>query len=106
MQRLQIGAGFTQDMADWWNGTLGNARKFFDLPGAFVVPISTSLLPVLSGAIASKDHRQVDRISSTALRVTLLIGIPASVGMALFAQPICQLLLYNQPEVAQEAAPC
>ena len=52
-----------------------------------------------------KDHRQVDRISSTALRVTLLIGIPASVGMALFAQPICQLLLYNQPEVAQEAAP-
>ena len=78
---------------------------FFDLPGAFVVPISTSLLPVLSGAIASKDHRQVDRISSTALRVTLLIGIPASVGMALFAQPICQLLLYNQPEVAQEAAP-
>ena len=25
--------------------------------------------------------------------------------MALFAQPICQLLLYNQPEVAQEAAP-
>lgn len=105
MQRLQTGAGFTQDMADWWNGTLGNARKFFDLPGAFVVPISTSLLPVLSGAIASKDHRQVDRISSTALRVTLLIGIPASVGMALFAQPICQLLLYNQPEVAQEAAP-
>ena len=60
---------------------------------------------MLSGAIASKDHRQVDRISSTALRVTLLIGIPASVGMALFAQPICQLLLYNQPEVAQEAAP-
>ncbi len=105
MQRLQTGAGFTQDMADWWNGTLGNARKFFDLPGAFVVPISTSLLPVLSGAIASKDHRQVDRISSTALRVTLLIGVPASVGMALFAQPICQLLLYNQPEVAQEAAP-
>ena len=78
MQRLQTGAGFTQDMADWWNGTLGNARKFFDLPGAFVVPISTSLLPVLSGAIASKDHRQVDRISSTALRVTLLIGIPAT----------------------------
>ena len=32
-------------------------------------------------------------------------GIPASVGMAFFAQPICQLLLYNQPEVAQEAAP-
>ncbi len=105
MQRLQDGAGFTQDMADWWNGTIGHARKFFDLPGAFVVPISTSLLPILSGAIAAKDKRQVDRISSTALRVTLLIGVPSSVGMAIFSQPICQLLLYNQPEVAQEAAP-
>ena len=105
LERLQNGAGFTQDMADWWNGTLGHARKFFDLPGAFVVPISTSLLPILSGAIAAKDHRQVDRISSTALRVTLLIGVPSSVGMAVFARPICQLLLYNQPAVAEEAAP-
>ena len=47
----------------------------------------------------------MDRISSTALRVTLLIGIPSSVGMGVFSKPICQLLLYNQPEVAQEAAP-
>lgn len=105
LDRLKEGALFTQDQADWWNGTLGHARKFFDLPGAFVVPISTSLLPILSGAIAAKDQRQVDRISSTALRVTLLIGIPSSVGMAVFSQPICQLLLYNQPEVAQGAAP-
>ncbi|CCX37622.1 putative transporter [Clostridium sp. CAG:1013] len=105
MNRLQEAARFTQEQADWWNGTLGHARKFFDLPGAFVVPISTSLLPILSGAIAAKDKHQVDRISSTALRVTLLIGIPSSVGMAIFAEPICQLLLYNQPEVAQSAAP-
>ena len=105
LQRLQAGAGLTQEMADWWNGTIGHARKFFDLPGAFVVPISTSLLPILSGAIASKNQRQVDKISSMALRVTLLIGVPSSVGMAIFARPICQLLLYNQPEVAEEAAP-
>ena len=70
-----------------------------------MVPISTSLLPILSGAIASKNQRQVDKISSMALRVTLLIGVPSSVGMAIFARPICQLLLYNQPEVAEEAAP-
>lgn len=105
LDRLKSAALFTQEQADWWNGTLGHARKFFDLPGAFVVPISTSLLPILSGAIAARDQRQVDRISSTAVRVTLLIGIPSSVGMAIFAKPICQLLLYNQPEVAEGAAP-
>ena len=105
MDRLKEGAMFTQEQADWWNGALGHARKFFDLPGAFVVPISTSLLPVLSGAIAARDEHQVDRISSTALRVTLLIGIPSSVGMAVFSRPICQLLLYNQPDVAQGTGP-
>ena len=38
-------------------------------------------------------------------RVTLLIAIPASVGMAVFADPICQLLLFNKPDAAAGTAP-
>ena len=53
MDRLQNAAGFTLRQAESLRGVLGHARKFFDLPGAFVVPISTSLLPALSGALAS-----------------------------------------------------
>ncbi len=90
--------------ADWYSGVLGHARKFFDLPGAFVIPISTSLLPVLSGAIAAGDKRSVERTASISMRMTLLISIPASVGMSIFAGPVCQLLLFNRPEVAQGAA--
>lgn len=104
MDRMKMAAGFTQAQADWYSGVLGNARKFFDLPGAFVIPISTSLLPVLSGAIASRDRQSVNHISSVSMRVTLLISIPASVGMSVFAQPICQLLLFNRPEAAEAAA--
>ena len=103
--RLQQGLHFTQEHVDDLRGLLGNARKFFDLPGAFVIPISTSLLPVLSGAIASNDKRSVDHISSISMRVTLLIAIPASVGMAVFADPICQLLLFNKPDAAAGTAP-
>ncbi len=104
MDRMKTAAGFTQDQADYFSGVLGNARKFFDLPGAFVVPISTSLLPVLSGAIVSGDKRQVRYISSMSMRMTLLIAIPASVGMSIFAEPICMLLLAGRPDVAQGAA--
>lgn len=100
MDRMKVAAGFTQSQADWYSGVLGNARKFFDLPGSFVVPISTSLLPVLSGAIVSGDKHQVRNISSMSMRMTLLISIPASVGMSIFAEPICQLLLFSSPEVA------
>ena len=105
MDRLQNAAGFTLDASETLKGVLGHARKFFDLPGSFVVPISTSLLPVLSGAVASKDQRSVDHITSISMRITLLISIPASVGMCLFSSPICQLLLANKPDTAAAAAP-
>lgn len=105
MDRLQNAAGFTLDASEAMKGVLGHARKFFDLPGSFVVPISTSLLPVLSGAVASKDQRSVDHITSISMRITLLISIPASIGMCLFSSPICQLLLANKPDTAAAAAP-
>lgn len=103
--RLQDALLYTESQAETLNGLLGNARKFFDLPGAFVIPISTSLLPVLSGAIANDDRKSIDHISSVSLRVTLLISIPASVGMCIFASPICQLLLSGNQETAAGTAP-
>lgn len=105
MNQLQHTAGFTELQAKDMQALLGHARKFYDLPGAFVIPISTSLLPVLSGAVASGDSETADRISSTSLRVTLLIAIPASVGMCLFAEPICGLLLAGSPSAAAGTAP-
>ncbi len=105
MNQLQRTAGFTELQAKDMQALLGHARKFYDLPGAFVIPISTSLLPVLSGAVASKDCETADRISSASLRVTLLISIPASVGMCLFAEPICGLLLAGSPSAAAGTAP-
>lgn len=105
MNQLQYTAGFTELQAKDMQALLGHARKFYDLPGAFVIPISTSLLPVLSGAVASGDVETSDRISSTSLRVTLLISIPASVGMCLFAEPICGLLLAGSPSAAAGTAP-
>ncbi|WP_322172530.1 putative polysaccharide biosynthesis protein [Acutalibacter caecimuris] len=104
MDRMKSVAGFTQDQADWYSGVLGHARKLFDLPGAFVVPISTSLLPVLSASIVSGDKPGVNNIASVSMRMTLLISVPSSIGMSIFARPICQLFLFNRPEVAEGAA--
>jgi len=105
MGQLQNAAGFSEDAAATLRALLGHARKFFDLPGAFVIPIANSLLPALSGAIASKDNRSIDNITSVSMRVTLLISIPSSVGMAVFAEPICGLLLAGRPETAAATAP-
>lgn len=105
MNRLQTAAGFAEEQARSLRGVLGNARKFFDLPGSFVVPISTSLLPVLSAAVANRDWKGTRNMTSISMRVTLLISIPATVGMTIFAYPISSLLLLNNPEAAAGTAP-
>ncbi len=105
MYRLQDVAGFDETTAMMMKGWLGNARKYFDLPNAVIVPISTAVLPLLSGVIAREDRRGIRETSTLALRMTLMVAIPAAVGLCVFASPICDLLLYNQPGDAAGTAP-
>ncbi len=105
MYRLQGAAGIAENTALAMKGWLGNARKYFDLPNAVIVPISTTVLPLLSGVIAKKDKAGIRRTSAMALRMTLMVAVPAAVGLCVFSNPICELLLYNQPEDAAGTAP-
>lgn len=105
MDRLQNAAGISYSQAMSMNGLLGNARKYFDLPNAVVVPISTMVLPMLAGVIAKKDRGGIRHISNLAIRMTLMVAVPAAVGLCVFARPICGLLLMNQPEDAANTAP-
>ena len=105
MHRLQNTAGFAYEEAMAMKGWLGNARKYFDLPNAIIVPISTTVLPMLSGAVAKKDENGIREISTLTIRMTLLFAFPCAMGLMIFAEPICQLLLFNQPVYAQNTAP-
>lgn len=105
MHRLQNTAGFAYEEAMAMKGWLGNARKYFDLPNAIIVPISTTALPMLSGVIAKKDDKGIREISTLTLRLTLMFAFPCAVGLTVFAEPICELLLFNQPVYAQNTAP-
>ena len=105
MYRLQGAAGVDANSAIALKGWLGTARKYFDLPNAVIVPISTIVLPMLSGAIAKKEKREINRISMLSLRMTLMVAIPSAAGLCIFAKPICSLLLYSRPEFAANTAP-
>lgn len=64
-----------------------------------------AVLPLLSGAIARKDHKGIRETSTLALRMTLMVAIPAARRLCVFSGPICDLLLYSQPEDAAGTAP-
>ena len=56
--------------------------------GMFGIAISTVILPSLSRQYSSKDSSQFNSTLNWALRLVCLIGIPATLGLYLMAEPI------------------
>lgn len=76
----------------------GKVDTLTTLPLSFNVAFSTALVPAVSSAIAMKNKKVAsDKISFTLL-ATILLGLPATVGMIIFADPILKLLFPMQPE--------
>jgi putative peptidoglycan lipid II flippase len=63
--------------------------RLTDFPlGVFGVAIATVILPHLSKKHASKEHDQFSKTLDWGLRMILLVGIPAAVGLIVFAMPL------------------
>lgn len=98
--RLQTIAGISDTIASDYYGYWSAALKIFDLPGAIVIALSTSLLPVLTAAFVRGDKVGVNRITSASLKFTFLVTIPSSVGFILFAKHITGLFYFSKGELA------
>ncbi len=83
--------GQEEVIASQW-GIFGKYHTLFMIPVAIANALSSSLIPSLSRAMASRDKRQVLDKVSTAIRFSMLIAIPATVGLTVLAAPIEQLL--------------
>ncbi len=62
------------------------------VPLAIANSLSSSLIPSLSGAVATKDRAAVLSKTGLAVRFAMVIAIPSAVGLAVLAEPITQLL--------------
>ena len=70
------------------------AQRFLHLPMAlFGISMAQAALPTMSRKAASGDLATVRKICVMALRSSLLIAIPASVGLIFLGMPIVQTLL-------------
>src|SRR5690606_27120110 len=54
----------------------GKAQSLAGIPPILASALGLSIIPIISGAFARNDQREVDDKSSLALRITLLSGIP------------------------------
>lgn len=78
----------------------GKVDTLTTLPLSFNVAFSSALVPAVSSAIATRNKKQASNRISFTILATILLGLPATVGMIVFAQPILNLLFPAQPEGA------
>ncbi|MHB9143919.1 MAG: murein biosynthesis integral membrane protein MurJ [Symbiobacteriia bacterium] len=69
------------------------ATKVTQLPvGLFAQALSTVIFPFLSEDAASHDHQRLSSTLGKALRATIILVVPAAVGLMLLQKPIIQVL--------------
>lgn len=86
----------SEDQATALYGILGGkVDTLTSLPLAINVAFATALVPAISAAKAKVDNKTITEKTSFSLLVSMLIGLPCTVGMFIFAQPILNLLFPN-----------
>lgn len=76
----------------------GKVDTLSTLPLSFNIAFATALVPSVSTLITKNDTRTASKRISFSLLVTMLIGLPCTFGMMVFAEPIMKLLFPNATE--------
>jgi putative peptidoglycan lipid II flippase len=83
-------------------GWLYFSDRLTELPlGIIGIAIATVLLPRLSALHSESDHDMFERTLAWAIRVVLLIGLPAMVALVVLPEPLL-ILLFNNGEFSLE----
>lgn len=92
MSQLLTSVGMNQDAADTVKGIYSMSLTIFNMPCAFIVPITVSIIPAITSHLTLKNNRGVRETEESAARITGLISLPCSVGLCLLARPVMALL--------------
>ena len=74
----------------------GKVDTLTSLPLSFNIAFATALVPAISYARAKKDISTANKRVAFSILVTILIGLPCTAGMFVFAEQILQLLFPAQ----------
>jgi stage V sporulation protein B len=90
----------TSEIASNWGVYSGKYRLLFNIPVAIANSLASALIPSLSQAVAERNKGQITRKISMVIRFSMIISIPATVGLTVLAAPICNLLFHRDDNTA------
>lgn len=75
-------------------GVYDRGQPLIQFASFFATALSLSIVPAITEAKIQKREKEVQKQAQLAIRLTLLMGMPASIGLALVARPT-NILLYQ-----------
>ena len=87
-----LGLGYTQLEADSMKGIYNMSQTIYNMPSAFITPITISIIPAITSHLTLLDHKAAKATEESAVRVTGLICMPCAFGLAVLAEPVTALL--------------
>lgn len=73
-------------------GIYAMAQSLYLLPAALIQPLTVSILPAVSEALAHGQMEEAGKREEAALTLCFLIAVPAGLGLSLLSRPIQQFL--------------
>ena len=73
----------------------------FNLIPVLVYPIGYSLVPMISGLLVKNEKKEASRVMTSSLKTAAILSMPCTVGLAVLAQPILELIYGNESLLAK-----
>lgn len=83
-----------EDAAKLLKGAYDRGQPLIQFGTFFATSLSLALVPAISEAVTKKQIQVIANRTEVAIRLTLLLGLPASFGLALLVEPI-NIMLYG-----------
>ena len=87
-----LGLGYAQGQADTMKGIYNMTQTIFNMPCAFITPITISIIPAITAQLTLCNDKGAKETEESAARITGLISMPCAFGLAVLAEPVTALL--------------
>ena len=74
------------------NGIYNMGKTIYNMPNAFITPITVSIIPAVTAHLTLANSLGVTSTEESAARITALLSLPCAVGLMVLAEPIMALL--------------
>ncbi len=92
--------GIVEQANDMYGQLTGYAQTLVNLPQTITAAVQIALIPAIAAIAVKGNKKELEQTIETGIRLGVIIGLPASLGMVILAEPIMKLLYPMQMDIA------